>query len=291
MDTLTAFELWLQEEGRVRGTIVSYIGDVRDYQTFLEHHAAEQPDQLLTRFFVMSFKDHLMNRGYAVTTINKKLNSLKVFNDFLIERGIVTTSFLSLKRDQIKVADGTGQVDVLTQQQVDQLLFYLETSPKVSKRNKLACYLFLYTGVRASELVSLKVSDVDPILRNITVYGKGSKLREINLKQELLDVLQDYCRTERNMSNYRDSDYLLLSQRGGKLARDSIREWMANVSKELGFPLYPHRLRHTFCTNLIQKGVDLATVSQLAGHSNVQMTIRYYINISQEQKQQAVDLL
>lgn len=247
---------------------------------------------VLSRFSFVKYKEHLIKEGYAVSTINKKINSLKVYNDFLRTEGIVNESFIQLKRDRIKIADGSEEaVDALTEEQVEKLLFYVEDRRKVTLRNKLIVYLLLYTGVRVSELVGIQIADIDFLTSTLKVTGKGGKRREIGLRQDVLYLIRQYMKEERSGSVFSDSPYLLLSQRAGKMHRDAVRGWLAKISKELGFKLHPHLFRHTFCTRLLKKGVDLTTVSKLAGHSTVNMTAKYYIQTTRQEKLDAVQLL
>ncbi|MCQ5363615.1 tyrosine-type recombinase/integrase [Anoxybacillus salavatliensis] len=284
------FERWLFAEGKAPKTIESYVNDVKGFQSYLQEKLKDMP--VLSRFSFVKYKEHLMKEGYAVSTINKKINSLKVYNDFLRTEGIVSESFIQLKRDRIKIADGSEEtVDALSEEQVEKLLFYVEDRRKVTLRNKLIVYLLLYTGVRVSELVGIQISDIDFLTSTLKVTGKGGKRREIGLRQDVLYLIRQYMKEERSESVFRDSPYLLLSQRAGKMHRDAVRGWLAKISKELGFKLHPHLFRHTFCTRLLKKGVDLTTVSKLAGHSTVNMTAKYYIQTTRKEKLDAVQLL
>ncbi|REK56345.1 MAG: integrase [Geobacillus sp.] len=284
------FEQWLFAEGKAPKTIESYVNDVKGFQSYLQEKLKDMP--VLSRFSFVKYKEHLIKEGYAVSTINKKINSLKVYNDFLRTEGIVNESFIQLKRDRIKIADGSEEaVDALTEEQVEKLLFYVEDRRKVTLRNKLIVYLLLYTGVRVSELVGIQIADIDFLTSTLKVTGKGGKRREIGLRQDVLYLIRQYMKEERSESVFRDSPYLLLSQRAGKMHRDAVRGWLAKISKELGFKLHPHLFRHTFCTRLLKKGVDLTTVSKLAGHSTVNMTAKYYIQTTRKEKLDAVQLL
>lgn len=99
------------------------------------------------------------------------MNSLKVYNDCLFDKGYVEAVYIKLKKDKVMVANGSeDEVSVLTEQQVQQFLFHLE---KESERNRLMGYLLLYTGVRVSELVGIKRADIDPVEAVLTVTGKG----------------------------------------------------------------------------------------------------------------------
>lgn len=284
------FEQWLFADGKAPKTIESYVNDVKGFQSYLQEKLKDMP--VLSRFSFVKYKEHLIKEGYAVSTINKKINSLKVYNDFLRTEGIVNESFIQLKRDRIKIADGSEEaVDALSEEQVEKLLFYVEDRRKVTLRNKLIVYLLLYTGVRVSELVGIQIADIDFLTSSLKVTGKGGKRREIGLRQDVLHLIRQYMKEERSGSVFSDSPYLLLSQRAGKMHRDAVRDWLAKISKELGFKLHPHLFRHTFCTRLLKKGVDLTTVSKLAGHSTVNMTAKYYIQTTRQEKLDAVQLL
>jgi len=289
--SIESFKHWLFEEGRSPRTIESYVSDVKGFQQFLTEKAVGE-EQPLSRFSFVRFKEHLMKEEFAVATINKKINSLKVYNDFLRTIGVLSDSIVVLKRDRISIAAGSeAVVTSLSEEQVEQLLFFVENRNKVSARNKLIVYLLLYTGVRVSELVSIKITDIDFLISHLHVIGKGGKRREIGLKQEVLRLIRAYIREERSESVFHESSYLLVSQRAEKMHRDAVRDWLANISKDLKFKLHPHLFRHTFCTRLLKRGVDLTTVSKLAGHSSLNVTMKFYIQTTREEKMDAINRL
>jgi integrase/recombinase XerD len=293
MNRLTqTFQQWLIEEGRAPKTIESYVGDIKGYQQFISEKAADI-DQQLSRFAFVRYKQFLIDGNFAVTTINKKINSLKVFNDFLQKKGLVAENYIQLKKDKVQIAAGSEHVvTALSEDEVERLLFYLEEHKKVSIRNKLIAYLLLYTGVRVSELINIKLADIDPLTATLKVRGKGGKVREISLRQDVLQLIKQYQQEERAKSRFQDSEYLLVSQRTEKMHRDAVRDWLTNISKDVGIKkLHPHLFRHTFATRLLRKGVDLTTVSKLTGHSTVNMTAKFYIQTTRQEKQNAVDKL
>lgn len=285
---LDSFRQWLVEEGKADATIESYLNDVRKFNAYL-HEKDADPEVLLSRFYFTSYMKHLEAEAMAVSTRNKKINSLKVYNDWLYKNGLVDDIFISIKKDKVKIAYGSeAEVSVLTDQQVEQFLFHLE---KESQRNKLIGYLLLYTGIRVSELVNIKISDVDQLTSHLTVRGKGGKMREIPLRKDVLESIQVYLRGERGNGKFPESPFLLMSQRSEKMHRDTVRRWLEKTGIHLGFHIHPHMLRHTFCTRLLRNGVEISTVSKLAGHAGLNMTVKYYINTSKEEKQNAVEKL
>ncbi|EST55368.1 integrase [Brevibacillus panacihumi W25] len=291
MQLIEEFELFLLENGIAPKTIESYVGDVKAFCAFLTGMGVEQLADL-KRFYVSSYKNHLMENKYAVATINKKINSLQAFNLFLIDRKLTTEQVVTLRKDRIKVAAGSeGVVEVFSEQEVNHLLFFVQDRSKVILRNHLIVWLLLYTGVRVSELCGIQLSDLDYLTNTLRVTGKGGKYREIPLRPDLVDLIKEYIRTVRQENKHRDSPYLLLSQRAEKMHKDAVNTLLEGLEKQLGFKLYPHKFRHTFCSRLLKRGVPLTTVSKLAGHAHIQTTAHYYINTSRQDKEQAVALL
>lgn len=285
---LQQFRTWLEEDGRATSTVSSYVNDVKKFSQYLLEKQVDLKVPI-SRFYFISYMKHLESDGVKISTRNKKINSLKVYNDWLFKIGLVDDIFISIKKDKVKIANGSeAEVSVLNDQQVERFLFYLE---KETHRNKLIGYLLLYTGIRVSELINIKISDVDQLTSHLTVWGKGGKIREIPLRKDVLEVMKQYLKNERSQNKFVYSPYLLLSQRAEKMHRDAVRRWLDDTGRYLGFHIHPHMLRHTFCTRLIRNGVEISTVSKLAGHAGINMTVKYYINTSKKEKQNAVDLL
>ena len=163
---------------------------------------------------------------------------------------------------------------------------------EVTMRNKLIVYLLLYTGVRVSELVNIKTSDFDLLTGELKILGKGNKYREIPLNKKLLKVLKEYLNTERKENKHsEDSQYLLLTERSPKMHRDTVNYVLRKLCENYNFKTYPHKFRHTAFSILISKGVDIKTISALAGHNSIETTNRFYLNTSKEEKAAAVSLL
>lgn len=178
MKYISIFENYLRENGKVEKTIESYTGDVRGFFGFLSLKGITF-EGVLNRFAVNSYKNHLLQENYEPTIINKKLNSLQSFNVYLIESGKMTDIVINLGRDRIKIAKGSEkQVETFTDDVVDALLFHLESKAK-DIQDKVVIQLLLYTGVRVSELVSIRIVDIDFLSHQLKVIGKGGKYREI----------------------------------------------------------------------------------------------------------------
>lgn len=291
LQLINGFQEWLYEHGKAKKTIESYVNDIKGFHQYLNEKVANE-QQPLSRFSFVRYKQYLIDHNFAIATINKKINSLKVYNDFLQKKSLVEENYIYLKRDRIKIAAGSEHVvTAMSEEEVERFLFYIEDHTKVSIRNKLIGYLLLYTGVRVSELINIKLADIDFLTAVLLVRGKGGKLREISLRQDVLHLIKQYQQGEKSKLRFRESEYLLVSQRAPKMHRDAIRDWLAKISTDVGIKLHPHLFRHTFATRLLRKGVDLTTVSKLTGHSTVNMTAKFYIQTTRQEKQNAVDKL
>jgi len=122
------FSNWLFSEGKAVKTIESYVNDVKGFQSYLQRKLKNIP--VLSRFSFVRYKEHLIKECYAVSTINKKINSLKVYNDFLRTKGVVDESFIQLKRDRIKIAAGSeDSADALSEERFS---FTLKTETKLA---------------------------------------------------------------------------------------------------------------------------------------------------------------
>lgn len=290
-DILKSYKEHLITDGKSDSTVKSYTGDIKGFLQWLKVKNVEFEGNL-TRFYITSYKKYLVDNNYTINTINKKVNSLHSLNLFLINKGFSSEKVVYPRKDKIKIAKGSeGKVEVFSEDEVERILFYLENREKIAERDRTIILLLLYTGLRVSELVNLKIQDIDLLSINLKVVGKGDKYREVPLKVEVKDAIREYLEGERRNSRFAESSYLLLTERAEKMDRDTVNKLLRKHGENLNLKMYPHKFRHTFCTRLLKKGADLTTVANLAGHANIQTTAKFYINTSQEEKEQAVNLL
>jgi integrase/recombinase XerD len=291
-DILIEFEQDLLDDGKGQGTLKSYQGDVKGFLNWLLDKRVDFSGDL-TRLYINSYKQWLIDNNYKINSINKKINSLNSFNMFLMKKGYSKDQVVFPSRDKLKIANGSErEVEVFSEKEVERILFHIGNKSKlVSQRDKVAILLLLFTGLRVSELVSLKIRDVDFLALNLRILGKGGKYREVPLKPEVADELKRYIEDERRNHPKSDSQHLLLTQRAEKMDKDTVNKLLRKHGKKLNLIIKPHKFRHTFCTRLIQKGVSITIVSKLAGHASVNTTASFYINTSREDKENAVNLL
>ena len=173
------FKISLIEDGKSPKTIESYVGDIKAFIEFLGDKGVEF-NGTLQRFYVVSYKNFLVESNYEVATINKKINSIHALNRYLVATGDMKEIVVENSKDRVKISYGSEkQVEVYSDKEVERILFYIENEEKVSKRNKVIVMLLLYTGVRVSELCSIKIKDIDFLNYSIKIYGKGGKFRKV----------------------------------------------------------------------------------------------------------------
>ena len=287
---LEDFKQWLRLDGKSKKTIENYSLDISQFLSWITEKNINLGE--ISREHILNYKVEIMNSGLAVVTINKKINSLRSFNDFLIEKEINVERVIKPAKDRIKIAGGSNNnVDVYSNEELEKILSAVDEE-EVTIRNKLIVYLLLYSGIRVSELVSIKTSNINFLTGELKIVGKGNKYREIPINKKLKKVLKSYLNTERKENKQaEDSPYLLLTERSPKMHRDTVNYVLKKIGKDLDFEIYPHKFRHTTFTLLIAKGVDISTISHLAGHASIETTNKYYLHTNREEKAAAVSLL
>lgn len=220
MNYLEEFKQHLFEDGKSPTTIASYVGDVRGFLIYLESKGTVFDGQL-RRFYVTSYKKLLQDNDYKINTINKKINSLVCFNRFLLKVKQMDELVVDLRKDKIRIAYGSEQeVEIYSEVEIERLLFYIQDLKRVSIRDKLIIHLLLFTGIRVSELVSIKLQDLDLLTMQLHVRGKGGKVREVPLRAEVVEVTKEHMDTERREHKFNASEHLILTQRSPRMDQD-----------------------------------------------------------------------
>ena len=163
-------------------------------------------------------------------------------------------------------------------------LLEIELVDKFSYRNKAMIELMYATGLRVSELVNLKLNDVDLHENILKTMGKGNKERLIPIGEYATSIVIEYLHKARPefLENKR-SEYLFVTKLGDKMTREHFFRIIKNLAKKKGIttPFSPHTLRHSFASHLLDNGADLRTIQELLGHSNISTT-QIYTHVSRD---------
>ena len=264
------------ERGLSRNTVTSYRSDLTALALFLNEkgmNSWREPD----RENLLDFLDSLRDNGMETTSIARHLAAMRMFYRYLCSEKLV-------ENDPTKLMD-TPKLwrvlpDHLSIDEVDALLnIYPEKGDTLELRNRTLLHLLYATGVRVSELTSLRLMDVDFENSMIRVTGKGSKERLVPVAPGVLKLLVRYIRTARQELIYLvpGTPLLFVSRRSRKLNRERVwaiikdAAFAAGISKNI----HPHTLRHSFASHLLANGADLRVIQEMLGHADIGTTEIY----------------
>ena len=213
-------------------------------------------------------------KGFSKTTINRKITSIKTFLIWCIEKNYLeSTSLKSVKNLKAE----KKLPNVLTANYINELLDSLPSENPKDIRDKAILELMYSSGLRVSEVSNLSIKDIKNN-KSIKVLGKGNKERVLPITSRAYDVINKYIEHSRTIFvNEKSNSFLFLGVRGGQLSDREIRRIV-----KLRVGTFPHSLRHTFATHLLDGGADLRIVQELLGH-NDPSTTQIYTHVSKKQ--------
>lgn len=272
---LKSFSLYLHTMGKSPGTVSIYCQNISQYLRWCEETFGERPGQLY-RANVLEYISYMRNiKGYSPKTVNHHLSSLRSYNDWLIESGRQTETVV-LKNDFMKIQLQYASPSTVTKKDVE--AFRQRLLESGSKRDFAIVTLYAYTGIRRTELVNLKLDQVDLTAKEIRVIGKGDKQRLVYLNDKTVHALREYLKERKS-----DSPYFFVSRQSEKLAPSRINQIFNRYSNIIT----PKTLRHFFCGHALESGYSIHEVANQAGHSNVQTTLIYANPTAQAMKDKA----
>lgn len=267
----------LIDKGYSNNTIESY---KRDLNKFLEFNKNIDINEI-TVAKLKEYIKYLSLEQLNEKTISRNISCLKSFYKFLaIEKIIKSNPTESLYIPKIK----KNLPNILDEDDINKLLD-INLTDNFSYRNKAMLELMYATGIRVSELVNLKLEDIDLNQDIIRTFGKGSKERVIPIGDYAKEYLNKYIYNHRTMMlKNENSEYLFLNNHGKKMTRQGFFKILKKIANEKGITkeLSPHTLRHSFASHLLKYGADLRTIQELLGHSDISTT-QIYTHISNEE--------
>ncbi len=255
-----------------QNTLLSYKRDINNYIQFLENKKLRIEDTNGT--FVLDYLMELQKSGKSPSTISRSLASIRSMYRFLQNEGVIavdpTAQLHSLKAEK-------KLPEVLTNEEIDRLLAQPDTDELKGCRDKAMLELLYATGMRVSEMIDLKISDVDMDIGYINC-NRGAKLRVIPIYSIAKKAVKDYIDGARAyMVKGSGEDTLFVNCSGSKMTRQGfwkiIKQYAveANISKDIT----PHTLRHSFATHLLENGADLKSIQEMLGHTDISSTQIY----------------
>ncbi len=270
----------LVEKGLTRNTLEAYSRDVGGYLGYLEQEGCREPGQVRPTH-VASYIALLRDAGHAPRSRARALSALRMFHRFLLVEGHATenpTAVIESPRLPAKLPQVLGEAEV------DALLRVPAGNDSIDVRDRAMLELLYATGLRVSELVSLRLTDLNLVAGYLVTSGKGEKERLVPIGESAGRVLAEYLQTARSeLDRTGESRVLFLSRLGGKMSRQAFWNIIKKRALQAGIrkAISPHTLRHSFATHLLEHGADLRSVQLMLGHADLSTT-QIYTHVSRE---------
>ncbi len=258
-----------------------------DLVSFLKSYENIIDTNQLSKDDIDTFVFDLSINGYSSATIRRRISCLQTFYAFLESEDIKKN--ILVKIDMPKLENKLPSF--LNDDEVNLLLNFYNGDTKKSIRNKAIINILYSCGLRVSELINLKIDNINNSDYLIKVSGKGNKERLIPIRKEAYNDLINYIDNVRSKIIIVDKKYLFLTNGGKKISRQLVNQILDKAAKECNIdkPVHPHTLRHSFGTQLINNGASLRIVQELLGHSNLETT-QIYTHMSNSKAIEAYNL-
>jgi integrase/recombinase XerD len=263
------------ERNLSENTIASYKNDLTSLVNFLNDSEIKDPSEItsknLTDFFVLLSKLGLSSRSSA-----RYYSSVKGFFVYLFSNGYIKINPME-KISAPKVSKNLP--GVLNINEIEKILSGPDVSKKLGLRDKALLETFYACGLRVSELINLKISDLFLNDEMIRVFGKGSKERFVPIGSSAIKFINEYMSSSRPLleKKAKSQHILFLNNRGTKLSRMGVWKIVSSYAQLAGIKkeVHPHTFRHSFATHLLEGGADLRAVQEMLGHVDISTTQIY----------------
>ena len=273
--------IW-SEEGLSDNTLSAYCSDLETFERWLTPRKI--PLSHVARADILAYLAHLAGQGSRPRSTARLLSSLRRFYHYLLREKLVTGD----PTEQIESPKlGRPLPKLLSEEQIDDLLQAPSTDSPLGLRDRAMLETLYATGLRVSELVNLRISQVSLVQGVVRVVGKGDKERLVPLGEEAVSWVNRYLDDSRpQILRHKTCDVLFVTARGGAMTRQAFWRNLKILARtaDIRTPLSPHTLRHAFATHLLNHGADLRVVQMLLGHADLSTT-QIYTNVAQARLQ------
>lgn len=281
---MDSFKHYMEAEGLSENTVDTYAGHVSRFQKWCVDSTGAEVEVLFRENF-LDFRSYLLNiRKLSPASVNQYIAALAKLNLFLVDQG-AQKELVIMKRDHVKVQ--TSMTDPWDGEEMEVAALrqaVLSSKTRYANQNKrdyAIVTVMANAGLRVSETVNLRLSDLSLENSQIRVVGKGGKSRVVFINDKTIHALSEYLAVRRAEP---DSPYVFTSRQGPKLERLQVNRILRKFSKTI----HPHKLRHYYCSQTQKKaGFTLAETANQAGHSSLKTTLRYTHPNAKEMKEKA----
>lgn len=264
------FQYLEKVRGSSRHTLSAYRRDLGEYRDYLRerHLTPDSPES------VRSFLGHLFRKGFARSTMARKISAIRSFSRFLVREGVLETNPCDLVPTP-RVPKSNPRF--MNLEEITALLDTQTGDRPIDLRDMAIWELFYSSGLRVSELAGMNTGDWDPQTRLIRIRGKGSKTRIVPLGERAVTRLRKYLEASGRRPEAGGDSPVFLNHQGKRLGVRGIQKRLERRLRDCGLDtrISPHVIRHTFATHLLDSGADLRSIQEMLGHESLQTTQRY----------------
>ena len=285
---LKEYEYYLKiTRGLSPNSIYSYKTDLKEYIEFLEKNYLIEDANNITKQHIRNFISRLKRKHNTASSISRKMSAIRSFHKYLLLEKLVSLNVslgISLPKKQKKLPI------VLSIEEIDALMVAADGDEPLELRNKAMLELLYGCGLRISELLALRLSDLHINMGFINIYGKGNKERIVPIGFEAAYALKQYIDKSRTVLKKIPGDIVFVNTRGSEISRVGFYKVLKNLTFKAGImkEVSPHTLRHSFASHLLANGVDLRVVQELLGHEDISTT-QIYTHISKQKLQEVYE--
>ncbi len=288
-ERISEFENFLRfERNSAENTLEAYVRDLMKLQKYAEDHLDNISPDLITYEQLQEYIYNLSKNRLSERSQARLISSIKAFYKYLLEEEFRTDNPAKLL-EAPKL--GLYLPDTLSLGDVEKIIENIEPTTDLGKRNNCIIEVLYGCGLRVSELIELKISQINFKEEYIKVEGKGSKIRFVPITKYTANTLKNYINNVRANSKIskKHEDYVFLNNRGTSMSRVIvfiiIKELVnkAGISKSIS----PHTFRHSFATHLLQNGADLRFIQEMLGHSSI-TTTEIYTHLKNEELREVI---
>lgn len=272
-----------EEKNYSKYTVLNYGKDLKIFQTYLKDAKITDIKKIDYKV-IRQYLSFLYEKEYQKKTIARNISTLRSFFKYHLRENNINKNPMDLIENP-KLDKKLPKV--LYIEELEKILAIPDIKTPLGQRNSVILETIYSTGVRVSELVSIKISDINFYDHRIKILGKGNKERYVLFGHVLEEKLNLYLNDGRNKLLKKPTDYVFLNHNGGNLSTRGV-EGILNKTLQKGcidYKISPHTLRHTFATHMLNNGADLKTVQELLGHESLSTT-QIYTHVSNERLRQ-----
>lgn len=251
-------------------TIISYKRDLEKFAQYLKKQQLNY--KTITHEEIREYLKKLADEKLKNSSISRNISCLRSFYNYLVLEGKIENNIfktISNPKQEKKLPN------FLSYEELRKILDSIDITSPLGIRDRLIIEVFYASGCRLSELINIKLQDINQEQKTIRIMGKGRKERTVYYGEYAAEILDLYLSTARNrLMNEKNISYLFLSKKGEQITISEMEIIIRDIVKNLSLKTHvtPHTFRHTFATHLLNNGADIKTVQELLGHANLNTT-------------------